>query len=636
MKYLIMKHWHRYFQFVIILFTSFSIQCSDTHKISPCVSVIPGTVNGVIIKKAGKNLVVYGDPEGRIKDADIVLFTHFRRDVIWTGLTLVQNGSRAVAPAEEKAYFTRGDSIWENFTRSRFHDYSCQTTKIGISPINVNRFVRGGEIVKWEGLDFKVLRTPGFTRGSVSYITDIDGMRIAFTGDLIYGDGKIYDLYSFQDSVKIVGGYHGYAVRLGQLISSLELILRQKPDILIPARGPVITEPVNSINKLTDRVRSLYRNYLSVTANRFLHPDRMKVLSDHVLGPSTGVTPVPYASVIQNDPPSWYMHISTSNLVFADDSSAFLIDCGTRGALEALLKMKKSGRIKSLEGIFITHYHDDHTSYINDVVKEFGCPVYSTTELKDVLENPGSFRLPCLTTDPVRDLTIVQNGYKMSWKDFTLTFHYFPGQTLYHDAVMFKKSNGESIFFIGDSFTPSGIDDYCLPNRNFLHPETGYFFCLDFLRDLPGNVLLSNQHLEMLFSFSIPQIDEMKSLLTERNDIIQDLLPWDDVNYGVDEQWFRIYPYAQTAEAGQVLTLSAKIFNHSHFARTFSIFPVLPEEFRTKPAKVTTFIEPQREGECIFRIKVPENINHGIYLFTFSIRTGDIDLHEWGETLIII
>jgi hypothetical protein len=224
----------------------------------------------------------------------------------------------------------------------------------------------------------------------------------------------------------------------------------------------------------------------------------------------------------------------------------------------------------------------------------------------------------------------------MSWKDFTLTFNYFPGQTLYHDAVLFKKSNGESIFFIGDSFTPSGIDDYCLLNRNFLHPHTGFFFCLDFLRGLPENVLLSNQHLELLFSFSTRQLDQMKALLKERNDILQDLLPWDDVSYGVDEQWFRIYPYVQTAEAGQVITLSAKLFNHSHFVRTFSIFPVLPDEFRARPGKVKAVIKPLTEGECMFRIKVPDNLDHGIYLLTFSIRTEDMDLHEWGETLIII
>ena len=36
---------------------------------------------------------------------------------------------------------------------------------------------------------------------------------------------------------------------------------------------------------------------------------------------------------------------------------------------------------------------------------------------------------------------------------------------MYHDGLLVKKDGGESVFFVGDSFTPSGIDDYCLLNR---------------------------------------------------------------------------------------------------------------------------------------------------------------------------
>ena len=158
---------------------------------------------------------------------------------MWSGQgrNLVQNGSLAVVPAGEKSYFTRGDSIWTKFAQTRFHDYYCQTTKIGIIPFKVHRSVKGGEILKWQDIDIKVLNTPGYTRGSVSYIMDIDRKRFAFVGDLIYGDGKIFDLYSFQDSLGSIGGYHGYAVRLGQLVSSLQLIAGQKPDFIIPSRG---------------------------------------------------------------------------------------------------------------------------------------------------------------------------------------------------------------------------------------------------------------------------------------------------------------------------------------------------------------------------------------------------------------
>ena len=609
-------------------------QNSDAKKITRSVRISCGAVNGVFIEKNGKNLVVYGDPNDKVKNAEMVLFTHFRRDAIWAGRNLVQKGSLAVVPAAEKSYFTKGDSIWGKFITARFHDYNCQTTKIGIFPFKVCHYVQGGDILNWQGIDIEVFDTPGFTRGSVSYIADIDGKRFAFVGDMIYGDGKVFDLYSFQDSVRIVGGYHGYAVRLGQLVSSLQLIAGLKPDFLIPERGPVINDPVPTIQKLIQRIQSLYRNYLTITANRFYHPDRMNVLANHVLGPSANVNFMPFSSVIRKNPPPWYMHISNSNLVFAEDSSAFLIDCGTKSALEKIVSLRKSGRLKGLDGVYITHYHDDHTDFINDIAREFGCPVYITGELKEIIEHPASFHMPCLTTWPVSDLTIVQNGQKMFWKDFTLTFNYFPGQTLYHDAVLFEKSKGESIFFIGDSFTPSGIDDYCLLNRNMLHPGMGYFYCLDFLKKLPQDVLLANQHVEPLFAFSRQQLDYMTNLLIERNNILKDLFPWDDINYGIDEQWVNVYPYYQKVKPGQILDFSVKIFNHSGFTRVYALNPVSHDGFNVKPDKVSSEIESLKEDEIAFKIMIPEHVLPGIYLLMFNIKTGDWDLREWSEAII--
>ena len=91
-------------------------------------------------------------------------------------------------------------------------------------PLMADRYVKGGDTIKWQGIDLRVLNTPGYTRGAVSYIAEIDGKKFAFVGDLIYGEGKIFDLYSFQDSFKEIRGYHGYAARVGKLISSLQLI----------------------------------------------------------------------------------------------------------------------------------------------------------------------------------------------------------------------------------------------------------------------------------------------------------------------------------------------------------------------------------------------------------------------------
>ena len=622
---------------IYFLFLSvFIVQCTYSPKISKSIRINLGAVNGVLIEKNGANLVVYGDPDDKIKNAEMVLFTHFRRDVVWAGKNLIERGAIAVAPNDEKAYFTGGDSIWTNLALKRAHNYSCQTTKIGMSPLKISRFVKGGETLKWQGIDFKVLKTPGYTRGAVSYIANIDGQRFAFVGDLIYGDGKILDLYSFQDSIGKILGYHGYAARVEKLISSLRLIAEQKPDFIIPSRGPVITNPNIAIQKLINQIRLIYNNYLSVTAYRWYYPERVNTLSNQILGSSVRVNAMPFAPVIEENQLTWYKHISNTNLVFAEDSSAFLIDCGTERAFTELIKMKRTGRLKSLDGIFITHYHDDHTELINDVVKEFGCPVYATEELKDILETPSAFNMPCMTDKSIPNLNIMNSGQKMKWREFILTFYFFPGQTLFHDAVLFEKNNGEAIFFIGDSFTPSGIDDYCLLNRNLLHKKSGFLYCLDIIKKLPDNILLANQHVKPLFSYSPQQLEYLTTTLLERNVLLKDLFPFDDASYGVDEQWFSVYPYGQKSRRGENIELTVKIFNHSDLAKTFTVEPKIQKGLTVMPHKTLLIIEPLTVGEIVFKVRVSKESRPGVYLQLFNVKFDDWDLREWGEAIIEI
>ena len=623
---------------LFFVFSTIFLQYSYSQDITKSVRIRSGAVNGVLIEKNGKNLVVYGDPKDDIKHAEMVLFTHFRRDVVWAGRNLVQNGSLAVIPAKEKAYFLKGDSIWQNYEQIQFHDYYNQTTKIGIFPFKDFRYAEGGETLKWQDIDIKVLNTPGYTRGSVSYIINIDRKRYAFVGDLIYDDGKILDLYSFQDSVQTIRSYHGYATRLAQLITSLQLIAQENPDFIIPSRGPIIKNPNQSIQKLIQQIRLVYQNYLSISAIRWhFGQEKTNFLAQRILRTPDDIIYMPFSSVIQRNPPSWDMHISNTNLVFAADSSAFLIDCGTtESTFKKIVQMKQSGRLKKLDGIFITHYHDDHTDFLNEFVKEFHCPVYVTKELKDILENPSAYHMPCLTTEPISNLTIVQNGEKKSWKDFNLTFLFFPGQTLYHDAILFEKNNGESIFFIGDSFTPSGIDDYCMLNRNLLHPDTGFLYCLDILKKLPENVLLSNQHVGPLFAFSRQQLDYMKKVLIERNVLLKDLFPWDNVNYGVDEQWVSVYPYSQNARPGQTVDFSVKIFNHSEVSKTYILKPNVPNGFNLEPNNAKLVIAPRTEGTRTFKILISKQPPEGVSLLTVDVKFDNWDLREWSEGLIKI
>ena len=151
---------------------------ADSGHITPHVTLVRGPVNGALITRAGKTLAVYGDPRPHPANAEMVLFTHHRRDVVWAGRALIDHGAEAVAPAAESSLFTDTQQFWDKYRLGRFRDLTMQSSRILATPLARVRGVRGGERIDWHGLPIEVIETPGPTRGAVSYLLEIDGSRV--------------------------------------------------------------------------------------------------------------------------------------------------------------------------------------------------------------------------------------------------------------------------------------------------------------------------------------------------------------------------------------------------------------------------------------------------------------------------
>jgi glyoxylase-like metal-dependent hydrolase (beta-lactamase superfamily II) len=610
---------------------------AEAESLGPHVQISRGAVNGVCLEHNGHRLVVYGDPQECWKTADMVLFTHSRRDVVWAGRALVEGGAQSVVPAAEAEQFTKVGGFWTEFWEKRFHDYIQQSTRILTTPLRVDRTTRGGDRLDWQDLTLHVLDTPGYTRGAVSYFVEGEGRKYGFVGDLIYGDGRLLDLYSLQDAVPQtrIGGYHGYAGRIGELLASLRKVAAENADVLVPARGPVIREPAAALANLIARLQAAYENYLSISAGRWYFRDSYDVLATRALGGSGRVSWMPYAKTVEKTPPDWIVPLDNSRLILSADRSGLLVDCGSRAIIERVRRLRDEGRLRTLDGLFITHYHDDHTDKVNELVQEFACPIYVTPILEDILRQPGAYRMPCLTPNAIHQLQVVPDGHRMRWKEFALAFYDFPGQTLYHDALLVDRDTGGRIFFVGDSFTPSGLDDYCLQNRNFLHPHTGFLYCLDLLQHkIPADALLVNEHVLEPFRFDPDQVTDMRRRLEKRRELLRDLFPWDAPDYGLDEQWAGMGPYAQEVKPGAWADLTVRFLNHSATPNTFTVVANVPDGFVVEPPKVSIAAAPGREVEARFRIKAPRDTARPLSVLTADIQVGSWDLHEWCESLL--
>jgi glyoxylase-like metal-dependent hydrolase (beta-lactamase superfamily II) len=588
------------------------------------VTLTRGALNGIRIGP----VAVYADAAGQSAAPEYILFTHARRDAVNAASGAVQRGAAAVGPALERTQFENPSSFWEPFEKARFHDYAQPSTKVPVEAVRISRAVRGGEKLDLKGKQFEVVDTPGYTRGAVSYICDVEGKRIAFTGDLIVRDGRLPDLYSLQDAIPDAKarGYHGYAARAGALIASLRRIAALKPDVIVPVRGPVIEHPQEAISHLTGRLQQLMASHFSTDALLwYWGPDNLKVRSSSALD-GKPVDSMPMAD--QQALPAWIIPIANSRLIVSKTGAAFLVDAGYRDILKRLGELREQGKFRKLEGIWITHYHDDHTDHVQSVSDHFGAPVYYTDTMDEILRYPGWYRMPCLTVAPIKG-SAQADGRKMQWQEFELGFYRFPGQTLYHGGLHLRRETGEEIFFVGDSFTPSGIDDYCLYNRNISREGEGYLYCLDLLRRFPKTWLI-NQHVEPMFRFSDAHYTRMNRELTARMRLLDELSPWPDRNFLVDESWARLYPYGQEVARGE-FEVELRLMNHSPRAQRFEIKWNAPAGMAFISGDQSVQIAGRTEGRAKARFRAEES---GLHILTIDVSFGDYRLPQWTEAMV--
>ena len=505
----------------------------------------------------GDDLAAYSFPR-HCSGTERLLVTHANRDAYeWPPATVV-----LIVPDGEREYFADPTSIWLRVEAAQLHDYSQLSTNLPLSShAAVQGVQEGDEIGSALGI-VRVVETPGRTAGAVSYVLDLGGLRIIFTGDLIYGDGQLLDAYSLQSAIPEANtrGYHGYAGRAGQLIASLHKIASLKPDVLIPAHGPLVCNPQDAIAKLVSRIEDLLSSHFETDALLwFWGPESHRIRSQAAKQP---IKTMPMAELA--DSPADIVPFGTSRLIYSQAGAAFLVDAGDPITLPTLRTLRKDGAFGTLEGIWITHYHDDHTDYVNDVVNEFGCSVYFTTSISGILTNPRRFRMPCLPSRGIMDGTPVQHGTTMKWHEWLFNFEYFPGQTLYHGGLLATRDDGRSYYFVGDSFTPTGIDDYCMQNRNLYGYAMGYTYCLDRLSNLPRATWLVNQHVVPMFRFSESQLATMKDAVDKRTVILGELCSWPNINYMVDECWVSLYPRTSELSVGDKRDICLEVCNYSN------------------------------------------------------------------------
>ena len=117
--------------------------------------------------------------------------------------------------------------------------------------VPVDRRLRDYELFDWRSYQIQVVPTPGHTKGSISFLVEVDGQRVGFCGDLIAEPGKLHTIHDLQ-------WQYGMPDAVGAALHSVTMLAGKGLQQLMPSHGqPMSDAPAalasgNSLRRLYD------------------------------------------------------------------------------------------------------------------------------------------------------------------------------------------------------------------------------------------------------------------------------------------------------------------------------------------------------------------------------------------------
>jgi glyoxylase-like metal-dependent hydrolase (beta-lactamase superfamily II) len=544
-----------------------------------------------------------------------VLLTHHHRDQLQGLQRAVDAGARVWAPPVEADLITDADGRWQR--RQVANDYDVREDRFSLlESVPIAGTVAEYRTQSYGGIDVYTLPTPGHTVGSVTYLVESEGRRLAFVGDLVHGDGKVWSLASTQWSYS---GVEGQAAT----ILSCGVLADRQPDVLLPSHGDQVDDPQPALARVRARLQELVDLRLGTSWNQ----------EERLRQPFVAITP----HLLRNR-----TMIANNYALLSETGSALLIDfgydlttmapsterAGRRPLLWSLDSLRRDHGIERIEAVVTTHYHDDHVAGLNLLREVEGTEVWAPANVAPILEEPSRYDLPCLWFDPTRVDRTLALGEPVSWHEYVLTAHELPGHTLYAAAIEFEV-DGRRVLATGDQQTNDlerAVLNYQYRNRF----QPGDFVrSAELYRALGTDLIISGHWLPR-------DVDDayLQQLLDDgrrTEELHAELLP--DEGFGATGFGARIEPYRAEAMPGGELELDVIVRNPFDREETAFVQLVLPDAWEATPADSAVAVEPRGEAVVRFRVRVgAERVRRARVAADLTV--GDARFGQQAEALV--
>jgi len=563
---------------------------AGTGAIAPGVSCYRDTCN-VYVLRSGREAVLVDFGAGDVLDhlgelgvdrVTDVLVTHHHRDQVQGIARAVAAGIRVWVPPAERDFFDRAGERWAR--RQLDNDYDLRQDRFSLlEPVEVTGTVAEYRTQRIGGFDVYALPTPGHTLGSVTYLVEVDGRRLAFSGDLVHGEGKVWSLAATQWTYS---GVEGWAAT----VISCSVLGGHEPDLLLPSHGEPIDEPRRALGRVAARMQELMDLRLPQPWN----------IEERLREPFDPVTPhfLRNRTMFANN----YVLLSESGVALVIDfgydvtTTALSTErAARRTLLWSLDGLRRDYGVDRIEAAVMTHYHDDHVAGLNLLREVEGAEVWAPENVAPILEEPSRYDLPCLWFDPIPVDRTLAFETPVQWHEYELTVHPLPGHTRYASAIAVEV-DGLRLLATGDQQT--GDSDRAILNFQYRNR----FAIDDFVRSaelyarLRPDVIVSGHWLPERVTDEY--LDRLLADGRRTAELHRELLP--DEGFGAEGFGARIEPYRSK---GPTAELDVTVRNPFDRAETATVRLVVPAGWRATPAEQDVQLDAHGESTVRFVVE---------------------------------
>jgi glyoxylase-like metal-dependent hydrolase (beta-lactamase superfamily II) len=542
-----------------------------------------------------------------VSQVDAVLHTHHHRDQCQGDLLATQRSIPIWVPEHERRLFDQAELFWAQ--KQVYDMYNVRNTYFSLTHnVPVAGSLEDFATWSWRGLAFYIQPTPGHSLGSISILVELDGLRLAFTGDLLCGAGQVQTLYDMQYSY---GAFDG----IEYTVLSLANLARRNPQRLLPSHGEPLDDPQAAIKQTRDNLASYYH----LMTRGMPLPDEVDFtpVLPHVLAAQYACSC--FYVIISDSGEALLVDFGAPNFSLFGPANTYFEDGERMRFLEhSLDNLERRWGVKKIRAVLPSHHHDDHINGIPYLQQHLGTECWAFENMRPILEDPRRELIGCVLPTPIKVARTFRDGEHLQWGGFNLTIHYAPGHADYHMA-MFGEIDGHRLGFSGDNLSVVSGGHPSLIYRNHVHKTSHQQMAELYLRYQPD--ILCGGH-ELAQDVKPEIYHNLAHVASEMTRHFSMLLPGEP-NYGLEPSWAQLIPYQQSVSPGASFTITLYVNNYSRSVVKAQAHLDVPAGWIVSPAEVALELGAESASDAEFTIAVPEG-----YTFTYPrlAITADITL----------